>query len=108
MSWWESGGCPLSGLVQMTTGKCKVEGPQGFECSYTLVGEAGEHQPEIIRNVLIKLCPRGRDDLPRPVRVALWPGQTSQDLAGSVLRDGGTSDEEELTQPNPAMSAPAR
>src|SRR5713226_2371589 len=24
----------------------KVEGPRGFERSYTLVGEAGEHQPE--------------------------------------------------------------
>jgi hypothetical protein len=35
----------------------KVEGPQGFERSYTLVGEAGEHQPEAIRNVLIKLLP---------------------------------------------------
>ena len=33
----------------------KVEGPQGFERSYTLVGEAGEHQPEAIRNVLVKL-----------------------------------------------------
>jgi hypothetical protein len=33
----------------------KVEGPRGFERSYTLVGEAGEHQPEAIRNVLIKL-----------------------------------------------------
>ena len=35
----------------------KVEGPQGFERAYTLVGEAGEHQPEVIRNVLIKLLP---------------------------------------------------
>ena len=33
----------------------KVQGPRGFERSYTLVGEAGEHQPEVIRNVLIKL-----------------------------------------------------
>ena len=35
----------------------KVEGPQGFERSYTLVGEAGEHRPEAIRNMLIKLLP---------------------------------------------------
>ena len=35
----------------------KVEGPEGFERSYTLVGGAGEHQPEAIRNVLIKLLP---------------------------------------------------
>jgi len=33
----------------------KVEGPRGFERSYSLVGEAGEHQPEAIRNVLMKL-----------------------------------------------------
>ena len=39
----------------------KVEGPRGFERSYTLVGKAGEHQPEAIRNVLIKLlAPRPR------------------------------------------------
>ena len=35
----------------------KGEGPYGFERSYALVGEAGEHQPEAIRNVLIKLLP---------------------------------------------------
>jgi hypothetical protein len=35
----------------------KVEGPQGFERSYSLLGEAGEHQPEAIRNVLMKLLP---------------------------------------------------
>ncbi len=35
----------------------KVEGPRGFERSYTLVGKAGEHQPEAIRNVLMKLLP---------------------------------------------------
>ena len=38
-------------------GEMKVEGPRGFERSYTLVGEAGEHRPEAIRNVLIKLLP---------------------------------------------------
>jgi hypothetical protein len=37
----------------------KVEGPQGFERSYTLVGDAGEHEPEAIRKVLIKLLPAG-------------------------------------------------
>jgi hypothetical protein len=37
----------------------KVEGPRGFERSYTLVGEAGEHHPEAIRNVLTKLLPPG-------------------------------------------------
>ena len=35
----------------------KVEGPNGFERSYTLVGSAGEHQPVVIGNVLLKLLP---------------------------------------------------
>jgi hypothetical protein len=35
----------------------KVEGPRGFERSYTLLGEAGKHQPDAIRNVLVKLLP---------------------------------------------------
>ena len=33
----------------------KVEGPRGFERIYTLSGSAGEHQPDVIRSVLIKL-----------------------------------------------------
>jgi hypothetical protein len=35
----------------------KVEGPNGFERSYTLVGIAGEHQPMAIGNLLLKLLP---------------------------------------------------
>ena len=35
----------------------KVEGPNGFERSYTLAGSAGEHQPMVIGNVLLKLLP---------------------------------------------------
>jgi len=35
----------------------KVEGPKGFERIYTLVGSAGQHQPEVIRSVLLKLLP---------------------------------------------------
>jgi hypothetical protein len=35
----------------------KVEGPTGFERSYTLAGIAGEHESEAIRNVLLKLLP---------------------------------------------------
>jgi hypothetical protein len=35
----------------------KVEGPRGFERSYTLVGGAGEHQPVAIGNLLGKLLP---------------------------------------------------
>jgi hypothetical protein len=33
----------------------KVEGPRGFERTYTLTGSTGEHQPDVIRSVLAKL-----------------------------------------------------
>jgi hypothetical protein len=35
----------------------KIEGPNGFERSYTLTGSAGEHQPVVIGNLLLKLLP---------------------------------------------------
>jgi hypothetical protein len=35
----------------------RVEGPKGFERSYTLVGTAGEREPEAIRTALLKLLP---------------------------------------------------
>lgn len=38
----------------------KVEGPEGFERSYTLVGSAGEHEPAAIANVLGKLLPASK------------------------------------------------
>jgi len=34
-----------------------IEGPNGFLRSYTLVGGAGEHQPEAILRLLPKLLP---------------------------------------------------
>jgi hypothetical protein len=38
----------------------KLEGPKGYERSYTLVGSAGEHEPVAIRNLLGKLLPASR------------------------------------------------
>jgi hypothetical protein len=35
----------------------KVWGPNGFERSYTLVGSAGEHQPMVIANLILRLLP---------------------------------------------------
>jgi hypothetical protein len=35
----------------------KVEGPNGFERSYRLVGSAGEHAPFVICSVLLRLLP---------------------------------------------------
>ncbi len=33
----------------------KINGPNGFERTYTLAGSSGEHQPEAIRSVLMRL-----------------------------------------------------
>jgi hypothetical protein len=35
----------------------RVEGPNGFERSYSLAGAAGEHEPEAIRRLIIQLLP---------------------------------------------------
>jgi len=35
----------------------KVEGPKGFERLYTLTGNSGEHEPQVIGSVLAKLVP---------------------------------------------------
>jgi hypothetical protein len=35
----------------------KIEGPRGFQRSYTLAGGAGEHQPNAIHLLLLKLLP---------------------------------------------------
>jgi hypothetical protein len=35
----------------------KIEGPRGFERSYTLDGSTGEHRPESIHSLLLRLLP---------------------------------------------------
>jgi hypothetical protein len=35
----------------------KIEGPNGFERSYTLEGSAGEHEASVIRARLVRLLP---------------------------------------------------
>jgi hypothetical protein len=35
----------------------QILGPNGFERSHKLVGSAGEHQPSVIVNVLMRLLP---------------------------------------------------
>lgn len=37
----------------------RIEGPNGFERSYTLAGAAGEHEPEGIRRLILQLVPAG-------------------------------------------------
>jgi hypothetical protein len=36
----------------------RVDGPSGFERTYTLSGAAGEHEPEAIRRLIVQLLPR--------------------------------------------------
>ena len=35
----------------------RIEGPNGFERTYTLAGAAGEHKPEAIRRLILQLMP---------------------------------------------------
>jgi hypothetical protein len=37
----------------------KVEGPSGFERSYTLAGAAGQHEPDVIFRLVLQLVPAG-------------------------------------------------
>jgi hypothetical protein len=37
----------------------RVEGPSGFERSYTLAGAAGEYEPEAIRRLILQLVLTG-------------------------------------------------
>jgi hypothetical protein len=50
----------LSEAVRTIDWEMKVWGLNGFERSYTLVGSAGEHQPLVIGNVLMKMLPAKR------------------------------------------------
>ena len=35
----------------------KIEGPQAFERSYSLTAAAGEHEPEAIRRLIVRMLP---------------------------------------------------
>jgi len=39
--------------------KMRIEGPNGFERTYTLAGATGEHEPEAIRRLILRLVPGG-------------------------------------------------
>jgi hypothetical protein len=47
----------IVGSRESDSWEMKVLGPNEFERSYTLAGSAGEHQPLVIANVLMKLLP---------------------------------------------------
>jgi len=62
----ESGECPF--IVSRTNDnwEMSIEGPKGFERSYTLAGSAGEHQPIVIGSLLLGLLPLNR---PQPQKL---------------------------------------
>jgi hypothetical protein len=47
----------IAGSRDSENWEMRVEGPQGFERTYTLTGAAGEHEPEAIRRLLLQLVP---------------------------------------------------
>jgi hypothetical protein len=47
----------IVGSYENDNWEMRVEGPKGFQRSYTLVGAVGEHEPKVIRAVLLKLLP---------------------------------------------------
>jgi hypothetical protein len=51
---------PIVGSRANDNWEMRVEGPEGFERSYSLVGSAGEHQPVAIGNLLGKLLPASK------------------------------------------------
>ena len=78
-----------------------MEGLQGLKRSYTLVGEAVEkHQPDAIHGKRIWLRPKLllREHASESRHQFASPLESDPDmpgLSGSVLRDGGTSDEKD-------------
>jgi hypothetical protein len=49
----------IAGSCASETWEMRVKGRNGFERSYTLAGAAGEHKPEAIRRLILRLVPTG-------------------------------------------------
>lgn len=47
----------IAGSRENENWEMKVEGPNGFERSYTLSGSAGEHTPDAILRLILQLIP---------------------------------------------------
>ena len=47
----------IAGLRASENWEPRVEGPNGFERTYTLAGSDGEHEPEAIRRRILQLVP---------------------------------------------------
>ena len=48
----------ISGSRAADNWDLRVEGPNGFERSYSLSGSAGEHEPSVIRAIVLRLVPQ--------------------------------------------------
>lgn len=48
----------IAGSRGRENGQMRIEGPNGFERTYTLTGAAGEHEPEAIRRLIVQLVLR--------------------------------------------------
>ena len=49
----------ISGSRASENWEVRMEGPNGFERSYSLAASAGEHQPEVIRRLILQLLATG-------------------------------------------------
>jgi hypothetical protein len=47
----------IAGSRESENWELKVQGPNGFERSYTLAGTTGEHKPEAILRLVLQLIP---------------------------------------------------
>ncbi len=47
----------ISGSRAADNWDLRVEGPKGFERSYSLSGSAGEHEPSVICTIVLRLAP---------------------------------------------------
>jgi hypothetical protein len=47
----------ITGSRASESWEMRIEGPNGFERSYSLASSSGEHEPEAIGNLVLKLAP---------------------------------------------------
>lgn len=50
----------IAGSRAAESWEMRIEGPNGFERSYSLSGAAGEHEPATIRTLVVRLTPPAR------------------------------------------------
>jgi hypothetical protein len=55
----------ISGSRESENWDMRVEGPNGFERSYSLASSSGEHEPEVIGKLVLKLLPPPGSKLPQ-------------------------------------------